>query len=101
MRRPPPSGQGGGVLDHSRRDRAPSTASVSLHKLREIPRRPTLLHPTHPFRCSRHHYPSSSPAPGPMSITLSLPATTRISCSTTTTVFPAYTSPSPVSPSRA
>ena len=32
--------------------------------------------------------PPSSPAPGPMSITQSLPATTRMSCSTTITVLP-------------
>ena len=38
--------------------------------------------------------PPSSPAPGPMSITQSLPATTRMSCSTTMTVLPASTSPS-------
>jgi len=38
--------------------------------------------------------PPSSPAPGPTSITQSLAATTRMSCSTTMTVFPASTSAS-------
>ena len=36
----------------------------------------------------RDHRPPSSPAPGPMSITQSLAATTRMSCSTTMTVLP-------------
>ena len=36
-------------------------------------------------------FPPSSPAPGPMSMTQSLPATTRMSCSTTITVLPAST----------
>ena len=44
--------------------------------------------------------PPASPAPGPMSITQSLPAATRMSCSTTITVFPAATSPSSWAPSR-
>ena len=37
--------------------------------------------------------PPSSPAPGPMSMIQSLAAATDMSCSTTTTVFPASTSP--------
>ncbi len=37
--------------------------------------------------------PPRSPPPGPRSITWSAPATTAMSCSTTTTVFPASTSP--------
>ena len=39
-------------------------------------------------------WPPASPAPGPISMTQSLAATTRISCSTTTTVLPASISPS-------